>query len=391
MDYTYKILTELQTLENLFEEYKQELLFLSKRIRRDIWNSKNDRQLYAVMHAINLVFKTLFEMTGYFDLSSIDEYIIMLCKYGTLFAPELDASYYNKLIDDIQLENARLIIEKGWQDINTSDDGLKTFKEIFSDVFENCISKHKDKFFHELCDSDILCRVVGNDNPPFDKNRFIPRTPKTNNRWNPPGKAYLYLSYSSKKEMFSDKLTVNEYICLKEFRAKHGELYHFCDFKPRKSGLILDLSYNDISMRKIKNIVELHENDIKSKMLNEILNDPKAIEKYKNNKGKLKRHIRNLQNKYPIEKSIIEESFAKQYLKMICSCIYKKVDETDELKKEQAYKSFQILALYLEEQGVTGIIYPCTRTREVIGKNLVLFDVNDAEPIEATIRDYKYE
>ena len=79
MDYTYKILTELQTLENLSEEYKQELLFLSKRIRRDIWNSKNDRQLYAVMHAINLVFKTLFEMTGYFDLSSIDEYIIMLC------------------------------------------------------------------------------------------------------------------------------------------------------------------------------------------------------------------------------------------------------------------------------------------------------------------------
>ena len=98
-----------------------------------------------------------------------------------------------------------------------------------------------------------------------------------------------------------------------------------------------------------------------------------------------------MQNKYPIEKSIIEESFAKQYLKMICSCIYKKVDETDELKKEQAYKSFQILALYLEEQGVTGIIYPCTRTREVIGKNLVLFDVNDAEPIETTIRDYKYE
>ena len=191
--------------------------------------------------------------------------------------------------------------------------------------------------------------------------------------------------------LYSDKLTVNEYICLEEFRAKRGELYHFCDFKPRKSGLILDLSYNDISMRQIKNIVELHENDIKSKMLNEILDDPKAIEKYKNNKAKLKKHIRNLQNKYPVEKSIIEESFAKQYLKMICSCIYKKVDETDELKKEYAYKSFQILALYLEEQGVTGIIYPCTRTREVIGKNLVLFDVNDAEPIEATIRDYKYE
>ncbi len=391
MDYTYKMLTELQTLENLSEEYKQELLFLSRRIRMDIWNDKNAKQLYAVMHAINLVFKTLFEITGYFDLSSIDEYIILLCKYGMLFAPELDASYYNKLIDDLQLENSRLIIEKEWRDINVSDDGLKTFKEIFSDVFENCLSKHKDKFFHKLCDTDILCRVVGNDNPPFDKNRFIPRPSKTNNRWNPPGKTYLYLSYSPEEEMYSDELTINEYICLEEIRAKRGELYHFCKFKPNKPGLILDLSYNDVSLRQIKNIVELHENDIKSKMINEILDDPKAIEKYKNNKEKLMKRIRNLQNKYPIEKSIIEESFAKQYLKMICSCIYKKVDETDELKKEHAYKSFQILALYLEEQGVTGIIYPCTRTTEVIGKNLVLFNVNDAEPIETTIRDYIYK
>ena len=76
---------------------------------------------------------------------------------------------------------------------------------------------------------------------------------------------------------------------------------------------------------------------------------------------------------------------------MVCSCIYKKVDETDELKREQAYKSFQTLALYLEEQGVTGIIYPCTRTKKIIGKNIVLFNVNDAEPIEESIRDFVYE
>lgn len=75
MDYTYKILVELQTLENLSEEYKQELAFLSKRIRIDIWNNKNTKQLYAVLHAMNLVFKTLLEMIGYFDLSSINEYI----------------------------------------------------------------------------------------------------------------------------------------------------------------------------------------------------------------------------------------------------------------------------------------------------------------------------
>ena len=39
MDYTYKILTELQTLENLSEEYKQELLFLT--------NVQSPFELYA--------------------------------------------------------------------------------------------------------------------------------------------------------------------------------------------------------------------------------------------------------------------------------------------------------------------------------------------------------
>ena len=45
---------------------------------------------------------------------------------------------------------------------------------------------------------------------------------------------------------------------------------------------------------------------------------------------------------------------------------------------------------YLKEQGVTGIIYPCTRTNKVVGKNLVLFNKNDAEPIESTIREFNY-
>ena len=90
-----------------------------------------------------------------------------------------------------------------------------------------------------------------------------------------------------------------------------------------------------------------------------------------------------MQGEYQVDKDIIEESFAKQYLKMICSCIYKKVDETDDKKRELAYKSFWALAQYLEEQGVTGIIYPCTRTNKIHGKNLVLFNKYDAEPIES--------
>lgn len=73
------------------------------------------------------------------------------------------------------------------------------------------------------------------------------------------------------------------------------------------------------------------------------------------------------------------------------SAINKKVDESDEVKKEATYKSFHVLAEYLESKGITGIIYPCTRTNKIVGKNLVLFNKEDAVPIENSIREIMYE
>lgn len=46
--------------------------------------------------------------------------------------------------------------------------------------------------------------------------------------------------------------------------------------------------------------------------------------------------------------------------------------------------------MYLERKGVTGIIYPCTRTNKVVGKNLVLFNPADAKPIAESIREVIY-
>lgn len=85
------------------------------------------------------------------------------------------------------------------------------------------------------------------------------------------------------------------------------------------------------------------------------------------------------------------KAIAKTYLKMVCNTIYKKVDEDDNAGKEKAYKSFHILAGYLESKGITGIIYPCTRTKKIIGKNLVLFNRYDAVPIKDSIREIIYK
>lgn len=106
-----------------------------------------------------------------------------------------------------------------------------------------------------------------------------------------------------------------------------------------------------------------------------------ALGKYAGNKRKLKRDIKKKQKKNLIDESIIQESYAKQYLKMVCNCIY---------KKEKAYKSFHILSEYLENKGVTGIIYPCTRDNTISGKNLVLFRKEDAVPVENSIREIIY-
>lgn len=380
------MLTELQRLENLSDEYKVELRYLSKVIRRDFWTKYNTKPLCVLLNKINNVYESMMSIVKYFDLSCILEYIKILQKYCGRICPTLDAFYYYQLIDKIQLENARVNIEQQWQDIYASEDDLKSFKEIFDDIFSNCCEKHKDKFFYRLKDTDCLCRVV-DDKYEINKERFIPWESKTNNRWNPPGRAFLYMSFSQKNMRYSTELSLNEYICLEEYRAKKGNTYYFCDFRPVNEGIIFDLSYNDISLGQIKGIIDTHYNDVLSKMCSEILSDPNAVVKYKNRK-KLAKQVYKLQDKYDIDVRILEESFAKQYLKMVCSCIYKKVDETDESKKEQAYKSFHALALYLEEKGVTGIIYPCTRTNKVIGKNLVLFNKFDAEPIESSIRQY---
>jgi len=390
MDYSFLMLEELQKLEQLSDEYSGELRFLSKKIRNDLWNvDYNTEKLAKLLQIMNRTYEMIFGYIDYFDLSCIIEYVKLLAKYCYIICPNLNADYYNQLIDDIQMESARIIIEEQWKDITASEDGLKSFKEIFDDIFTQCLNGNKDKFFHKLKDTDVLCRVV-NDKYPINRARFIPLdNSSAYNRWNPPGKSFLYLSFDEDEKAYSSELKLSEYICLEEYRAEKGNKFYFCNFKPVTEGVIFDLSYNDVSLRKIKNMLTEYEDTLASQMIEEIMKEPDALKKYENKK-KLKKRVKKLQLKYQIDKGIIEESIAKQYLKMICKCIYKKVDETDDEKKEIAYKSFWALAAYLEEQGVTGMIYPCTRTNKVVGKNLVLFNKYDAEPIEDSIREFNY-
>lgn len=386
----YDPLIELDKLEKLSLEYAFELEYLSKRIRNDIWIiDKNSQKLAFVLSKINMAFSYIDAIIGkdYYTLDTVIEYIKCLSKYSFIYSPHINPNYFDELINDVQLKGAEHIVEQQWVNVFNSDNGYKSFIDIFDDIFTNAIDVHREQFFHEMNSNDILCRIV--EDSGCGTERFIPYPSKTNNRWNPPGRQFLYLSFCAEEQQYSESLKLSEYICTEEIRAKKGYTYSFCNFTPIVKGQILDLSYNDISMTQIKSTVDEYYYDTTQKIIDEMLNEKDAYVKYLDKK-KLKKAIKKKVEKNGVDKKILEQSYAKQYLKMICNCIYKKVDETDETKREQAYKSFHILSRYLEEKGVTGIIYPCTRTNKVQGKNIVIFNVNDAIPIPNSIREYLY-
>lgn len=319
------------------------------------------------------------------------DYILSLKPYSLFLGVHLQPYYFEKFVSDVRLENSRNIIEKQWDNIIcAAENSDKAFIDIFDDVFSKCIDQYDDVFFHALSDSDVLCRVVPEWG--WDESRFIPWDNIDNmNRWNPPGKTYLYLSFDESERKYNDELSVSEYICLEEYRAEKDNKYSFCHFKPIKKGRILDLSYNDVELWKIEMTLDRYQEIVKDLFVNSTLSDQAELKKMGTTKRSVKRYIKKNVDETIIDRSIIEKAIAKTYLKMVCNTIYKKVDEDDNAGKEKAYKSFHILAGYLESKGITGIIYPCTRTKKIIGKNLVLFNRHDAVPIKDSIREIIYK
>lgn len=378
-----KIILELDKLEKFCPKYEAELRLLSKKIRKDFWD-KNDVNILNFLMSVNKTMNKKYPDRNVCSFELLEEYIDVMKCLGVMFVPKLNAEYYDRLADDIRLENARVIIEEKWEIINSSPDSRKSFLEIFDDVFSKTIDEHNDEFFYPLKKSDVLCRVVSDWGHTTD--RFIPRPNIAQNRWNPPGRTYLYLSFSETPQKYSDEFSLNEYICLEEYRANKGQKYSFCLFEPLVEGKILDLSYNDIELSEILRSMDIHGRNIKNQVLAELTADPQKVKQYVKKPKKLMKDIKNKTEKYHNRK-IVEVTVAKQYLKMVCNTIYKKIDEKDDVGKEKAYKSFHVLSEYLESKGVTGIIYPCTRTNKVVGKNLVLFNPSDAKPLKESIRE----
>lgn len=260
--------------------------------------------------------------------------------------------------------------------------------KVFGDVFTQVITKYEDLFFHNMTEKDILCRMVKSGS--CNEIRFIPDPKFTAmNRWNPKGRSFLYMSFGNQEHLYNEDLTLEEYVCLLECRTELNTPCSFCRFEPTTEGRVLDLSYNDSKLSSFRKLLQKHADDLSKQGLEDLLSDPEIFAR-KNDKEYIGSRVKEAVSGLAISEQVLTESVAKQYLKLICSCIYTKVDGTED-EKEKAYKPFHILAAYLEQQGVTGIIYPCTRSNKVIGKNVVLFNPADARPIAGTIKRYFYK
>ena len=227
-EYSIFILQKLQKLESLSSKYEDILRLISKRIRRDLWNTgKNDFMLYKMLDECGKQLENDYKEKGEYTEDIFIDFIGYLRTYTIFLGVNLPPFYFEKFVSDVRLENARVIIEKQWDDIlNVSENSDKAFIDIFDDVFSKCMEKYEDVFLYSLSEDDVLCRVVPDWN--WGISRFVPwDNASTVNRWNPPGKTYLYLSFETKEKVYSEDLSINEYICLEEYRAKKGKSIHF--------------------------------------------------------------------------------------------------------------------------------------------------------------------
>ncbi|MDU7966374.1 MAG: RES family NAD+ phosphorylase [Paeniclostridium sordellii] len=249
-----------------------------------------------------------------------------------------------------------------------------TFLQQFDDMF---------KFMHEdnsinLANINKLYRGVkqwkDNKNEYYKQDRFIPKKEYASlNRFNPPEEVFIYLGVDLENgKDNTNSLSNVELGCLKEIRAENGEKASLCEFKVKESALnkkVIDLtigdqySYEEL-IREINQILILGE---LSRNLNR---------KYGNQISDMREYAKNsIKNKQGLNYKI-SKVMMKIYNKMISDKIFLPIGDGN---RECEYIPFHAFANYFKNQGYAGIIYKSTVSPG--SKNLVLFNVQDVEPI----------
>jgi len=161
-DYDSLVLLELNKIENSSNTYKEELRALSKGIRKYFWNG-NSKILYQYLHKLNGRMGILSEYIPtnvLWNLNTILDYLLYLANRREALGTLVTQENIDSVIDSIVIANAQTLIEKQWEDVLQSSDGMKTFMEVFDDIFENAVKMYPELFIRELDGSEYIYRMV---------------------------------------------------------------------------------------------------------------------------------------------------------------------------------------------------------------------------------------
>ena len=371
------VISELHKLETWSDEQKELLEHISKFLRNKIWPIVGETWMFSTLSEVNLLVLKL-----PCTVEAIEFYLEKLSNYASIFGPKTK-DLFEKEQEAINILAAKRLLELQWKDILSPAGDAASFSSVFNLFYEQCIASYPEQFFISAPEIAACYRAVSD--PDADAKRFTPLPNKTQNRWNPPGKTYLYLSYEETDTVeVNSCYTHSQHTCLLEKRASAGKPYAVCRFKLKDGLHILDLSYNDTTFdalrRIMENTFELACHELESEWTPTNPEKMKLfIESREGFTGLLSKAISESFHQVNLNEAICV-SLGKQYLKLVCDTVIRPID--DSVDKEEQYRSFWQLATILEAKGVDGIVYPSTRMEliKLVAKNLVLFDVGDATP-----------
>ncbi len=286
----------------------------------------------------------------------------------------------------------REAVSQAWDEMNPYNEmkpsHLKTLIDLLDDFFQNCVDKYPKSFLVRYADLGTLTRCrkgcYTKESDVFPPPLEIAKKFNIVNRWNPPGKTYLYAAHSWDNSQLKN-YTENEFTCFEEMRAEKGTVYTFAEFHNNigsNEKQVLNMDYTGITQSDIEDYCD----DKIKKQANKIA------------AALLSSGIRTLPPKEQIRpfiesdtQKLAIEFVGNSFLLPICQTIFTPIDDdkyNDGEGRDRAYKSFHILADYLESKGIAGVIYPSTRAalRDVHTQNAVLFYPDDFSVVPGSLR-----
>ncbi len=392
----YDMISEATRLEDLMPSYSVIMRKLGRIIRNKIWRMSDEDSLARYLNICNQLLEiTVSEVGDNLDVAQF--YISLLKKHSYFFTSGNIGGYFIEVEEMIQQEHIKEMFYDLWRKANPyymdefKDD--ETYKKGIIELIEEMLidleRRGIDSVFVKEGDLGLLCR--GRKNKHDKAEEIFPPTievaVKNNsiNRWNPPDRRYIYLVDGDKEK----DITSADRVCLAELRAKDGETYTLVNFKVQDSAndkklLRLDYEYiaiSDIEQKKDDKLAQIIKDDV------DILK-----QQYPFDVTELNERIKSItQGQEEEVKEIASEYLAQTFFKYLCEVIFIPLDDDEDnnkVKKDRCYKAFHTLALYLEQKGIAGIVYPSTRMkkRKESGTNIVLFNVDDVIPDEKSLR-----